>query len=145
MRIAVNAVLMYLVISGASFDPGTAGTHPHACFEDCKPRVLSLNLAAKTDAKLMAQELRDRLGTMPDILLLQEVSKVPGSDLSVAEQLAKLLDFHAVFDAPKPGPTNIGLAILSRWPLSDKTASQVRSFYKVLRYRPRMALGVTAH
>lgn len=107
-------------------------------------RVLSLNLASEKDAQRIARELTERTGVMPDILLLQEVAKLQGSETSVAEQLAQILKFHAVFGAPKPGATNIGLAILSRWPLSDKTTSKVRSFYRVLRFRPRMSLAATA-
>ena len=106
---------------------------------------MSLNLANETNAGRIARELRERTEVMPDILLLQEVAKRREAEKSVAEELAQLIHFHVVFDAPKPGATNIGLAILSRWSLSDKTVRKVRSFYRILRIRPRMALAATVH
>ena len=115
------------------------------CTTGCSPRVLSLNLASRTNENRIYGELLERTRTAPDILLLQEVAKVSGAKASVAENLAKILGYHAVFAAPKPGPTNIGLAIVSRWPLSDQSVRKVRSFYRVLRFRPRIALAATAH
>jgi endonuclease/exonuclease/phosphatase family metal-dependent hydrolase len=106
-------------------------------------RVLSLNVAAEKNADRIERELRARTG-IPDILLLQEVRKRAGAEESVAEELARLLGMHAVFDAPKPGPTNIGVAILSRWPLHDKAVRRVRRFYRVLKIRPRIAVAATA-
>jgi endonuclease/exonuclease/phosphatase family metal-dependent hydrolase len=107
--------------------------------------VLSLNLASETDAKRIARELNERTGVIPDILLLQEVAKVRGAERSVAEDLARLLGFDAVFASPRAGATTIGLAILSRWLLSDKDVRKVQSFYRLLKFRPRLALAATVH
>ena len=108
-------------------------------------RVMSLNLANNSDARRIAAEIKDRTGGVPDILLLQEVAKRNGSSISVAEEVASLLGLHAAFAAPKPGRTSMGVAILSRWPIADKKVHVVPRFYKLLKVRPRLALGVTTH
>jgi endonuclease/exonuclease/phosphatase family metal-dependent hydrolase len=108
-----------------------------------RARVLSLNLAGEKDPYRIAREIRAGTG-IPDILLLQEVRKKPGAGESVAEELAAVLGLHAVFGAPKPGPTNIGVAILSRWPLRDQALRKVRRFYRVVKIRPRLAIAATA-
>lgn len=115
------------------------------CPPQCPTRVMSINLANVSDARRIADEIKQRAGTIPDILMLQEVAKPKGANTSVAEDLAKLLGLHAIFAAPKPGPTNIGIAILSRWPLSDRKVHTVPRFYRVLKIRPRVALGATTH
>jgi endonuclease/exonuclease/phosphatase (EEP) superfamily protein YafD len=106
-------------------------------------RVLSLNLANAKDTERIARELRERTDVLPDILLLQEVAKLRASHTSVAEDLARLIGFHVVFATPKPSHTSVGLAILSRWPITDKVVRKVRRFYRVIRVRPRLALAAT--
>jgi endonuclease/exonuclease/phosphatase family metal-dependent hydrolase len=108
-------------------------------------RVMSINLANNDDARRIAGEIRERTGGVPDILLLQEVARRKGSQTSVAEELGNLLGLQAAFAAPKPGPTNIGVAILSRWPITDSKVQTVPRFYRLLKIRPRLAIGVTTH
>lgn len=106
-------------------------------------RVMSINLANKKDAARIAEEIKRDAGVVPDILLLQEVARLKGSETSVAEQVARILGMHAAFAAPKPGPTSVGVAVLSRWPIEGRAVHRVRRFYRVLKVRPRLALGVT--
>ncbi|HYO81918.1 MAG TPA: endonuclease/exonuclease/phosphatase family protein [Bryobacteraceae bacterium] len=106
---------------------------------------MSINLAAVDDANRIAKEITERSGGTPDILLLQEVIRRKGAQASVAEELAVKLRLHAAFAAPDAGATNVGVAILSRWPITNKNVKVVPRFYKLVKIRPRLALGVTAH
>jgi endonuclease/exonuclease/phosphatase family metal-dependent hydrolase len=115
------------------------------CKQPCSARIMSINIANKTDARQIADEIRQRTGGVPDLLLMQEVPKKKGAPTSIAEDIAHLLDLQVVFAAPKPGPTSVGVAILSRWPLSNARSYKVPRFYKLLKFRPRIALAVTAH
>ncbi|HYP05332.1 MAG TPA: endonuclease/exonuclease/phosphatase family protein [Bryobacteraceae bacterium] len=129
---------VWWVLFVCSLAGGWAADSQHA-------RVMSINLANKRDAHKIADEIRSRAGGVPDILLLQEVARERGADKSVAEQVGALLGLQAAFEAPKPGPTTVGVAVLSRWPMSDKTVRVVPRFYRIIKVRPRLALGVTAH
>jgi endonuclease/exonuclease/phosphatase family metal-dependent hydrolase len=106
---------------------------------------MSINLANNRDCHRIANELKERAGGVPNILLLQEVGRRRGAEASVAEELAAILGMHVAFAAPEPGPTNIGVAILSRWPLTDMKVHRVPRFYRLLKFRPRLSLAVTTH
>ena len=97
---------------------------------------MSLNIAGNTRVDAIAEEIQQKTGGVPDILLLQEAP-------NAAQELGKKLDLHVEFAAPKPGRTNMGIAILSRWPMTDRSVHRVKRFYRVLKVRPRMAMGVT--
>jgi endonuclease/exonuclease/phosphatase family metal-dependent hydrolase len=97
---------------------------------------MSLNIAGNTKVDAIAEEIKNKTGGVPDILLLQEAP-------NAAQELGKKLDLHVEFAAPSAGRTNMGIAILSRWPMTDRSDHRVKRFYRVLKVRPRMALGVT--
>jgi endonuclease/exonuclease/phosphatase family metal-dependent hydrolase len=75
---------------------------------------------------------------------MQEVPRRGGAKTSVAEDVGRALGLQTVFAAPKPGPTSVGVAILSRWPLSDVKTYKVPRFYRLVKVRPRLALSATA-
>jgi endonuclease/exonuclease/phosphatase (EEP) superfamily protein YafD len=99
-------------------------------------RIMSLNIAGNSKVDAIAEEIKQKTGGIPDVLLLQEAP-------NEAQELGKKLDLNVEFAAPKPGRTNVGIAILSRWQMTDRSVHRVKRFYRLLKIRPRMALGVT--
>ncbi|MBL8215958.1 MAG: endonuclease/exonuclease/phosphatase family protein [Bryobacterales bacterium] len=83
--------------------------------------VISLNIASQPDAASVAKELQPGgKAAGADVYLLQEVYK-PATGPSLADTLAQQLGMHAFFTPSNPGPlgSQIGIAILSRYPLQD--------------------------
>ena len=107
-------------------------------------RIASLNLGKKYGPKLVAE-----IGNEPDlraaeILLLQET--VDGPQSHVAAEIAAALGMHAVF-APVfrlNGQFEEGLAILSRYPLGEKTVTGLPHNSLHLHTRIRIVLAATA-
>jgi endonuclease/exonuclease/phosphatase family metal-dependent hydrolase len=86
-------------------------------------RVASLNLEKKYGPKLVAEIGNEPDLRAADILLLQEI--VDGPQFHVAAEIAAVLGMHAVFEPAfrLKGQFEEGLAILSRYPLGDKTVT----------------------
>lgn len=115
-----------------------------ALAEPSLPRVMSINIANHSDAIGIAREIEEGAGGIPDVLLMQEVRRTKGARTSIAEDVGHVLGLQTVFAAPKPGPTSVGVAILSRWPLSDVKTYAVPRFYRLVKVRPRIVLSATA-
>jgi endonuclease/exonuclease/phosphatase family metal-dependent hydrolase len=105
--------------------------------------VVSLNVAKSMDIERMASELTSTPRVAEaDVYLLQEVAR-EGSDPSAAEQLAARLRLYVVFGSPESGSTGSGLAILSRYPLTEPREFRLKENNVIFRSRKRMALGAT--
>ena len=140
------AVLIFLTL-GLALLPGawfyttrTANAAP-VLHPASGPRVtvLTLNLAKVTDIDSILRELRPA-----DVLLFQEVVRSDGADPSVAEVIAKRIGFHSEFGTGSPGATDVGIAVLSRFALTDAVTYQIAPVNLVFRSRKRVLLAVTA-
>src|SRR5687768_15207432 len=89
-------------------------------------RIMSLNMAGNSKVDAIAEEIKQKTGGIPDVLLLQEAP-------NEAQELGKKLDLNVEFAAAKPGRTNMGVAILSRWPMTDRSVHRVKRFYRLLK------------
>jgi endonuclease/exonuclease/phosphatase family metal-dependent hydrolase len=104
-----------------------------------KITVLTLNLAKVTEVDQIVRELRPA-----DVFLFQEVVRADGKLPSVAEKVAEKLGLHVQFASPESGATGSGIAILSRFALSDAATYGIKPIDLVFRSRKRVLLGVTA-
>jgi endonuclease/exonuclease/phosphatase family metal-dependent hydrolase len=107
--------------------------------------VVTLNLAKVTATGRILSEI----GAYPavrnaDILLFQEVKQDDGQRQCVAEEIAEKLGLHVVYSPSHTGITDQGLAILSRYPLRDKSVMPLKRYDLRFRSRYRIALSVTA-
>ena len=99
----------------------------------------SLNLAKETNADNVmraisnAPRLRDT-----DLFLFQEVAN-EGSNSSVAEEVARRLGYFAVFEAA-PSAYDQGLAVVTRYPVSDVQIRPLKACDLRFRSRNRFAL-----
>src|SRR5215831_13963831 len=102
--------------------------------------VVTLNMAKEPSAAKIARELR----TVPalrdaDVFLLQEVEP-----RSTADELASALRMYAVGSKDAVEVPNLGLAILSRYPLRDVRVRPLPRYDLVFHSRSRFALLATA-
>ena len=102
--------------------------------------VMTLNLAKVTDVDVILRELRPA-----DILLFQEIVRSRESEASVADRIGRKLGFHVQFAAPDGGSTVSGIAILSRFELSDVRVYPVPQVNLIFRTRKRVLLAATVH
>jgi endonuclease/exonuclease/phosphatase family metal-dependent hydrolase len=105
-------------------------------------RIASLNLEKKYGPKLIAEIGNEPNLRAADILLLQEVVDAPQAH--VADEVAAALGMHAVF-APAfrlNGQFEEGLAILSRYPLGEKTVTGLP--HNQLHFHTRVRIVLTA-
>jgi endonuclease/exonuclease/phosphatase family metal-dependent hydrolase len=109
--------------------------------------VASLNLARENKAERVIGELRRLQQRLQlDILLLQEVDQEPGNSGLLVAQVAEAFGHYYVFapaDLWRNGGLH-GLAILSRWPLTEIEVVPLRQFDLRFRKRCRIGLAVTA-
>jgi endonuclease/exonuclease/phosphatase family metal-dependent hydrolase len=105
--------------------------------------VVSLNMAKETDVKKVIEDLSSapRLREA-DVLLLQEVANEEDQG-SVADQVAGRLGYFAAFSPAAPGVYDQGLAILSRFPLTDVEIQPLKACNLRFRSRSRFALSAT--
>jgi endonuclease/exonuclease/phosphatase family metal-dependent hydrolase len=105
---------------------------------------VSLNLAKVTDAAAIEREIRERPRLKnADVYLLQEVAQTRADAPSVADKLAARLKLNLVFSPAKPGVIDQGLAILSRFPLKDRTVRTLKAYDLKFHSRTRLALSAT--
>lgn len=106
--------------------------------------IVSLNTAKETSAERILKELRAAppLGNA-DVYLLQEVRESPG-EACVAERLGSALGMHVAYSPAAPDVRDLGLAILSRFPLRDVRIRALKSYDLRFRSRTRFALAATA-
>jgi endonuclease/exonuclease/phosphatase family metal-dependent hydrolase len=100
--------------------------------------VVSLNLAKVTDAAAIERELREA-----DVYLFQEVALARRGAASVAEEIAARRKLNVVYSQAKPGDMDLGLAILTRFPLSGKNVRLLKAYDLKFHSRTRFALSAT--
>jgi endonuclease/exonuclease/phosphatase family metal-dependent hydrolase len=100
--------------------------------------VMTLNLAKVTDVDAIIRELRPA-----DVLMFQEVVRPSDKVPSVAEQVAAKLGLYVHFASPDGIGTESGIAILSRFPLTDVKLHKVAQVHLVFRTRRRVLLAAT--
>jgi endonuclease/exonuclease/phosphatase family metal-dependent hydrolase len=106
--------------------------------------VVTLNMARETNVdRILADFHRNPAVQRADIWLLQEVMHPHGGPDSVAHDLAKRLGVYATSSPAYPGVSGDGLAILSRYPLSDVFVRRLPTFDLRFRSRSRQALAAT--
>lgn len=106
--------------------------------------VLSLNLAMREDVETIASEMAAVGLDRVDVMLLQEVAGRPGA-ADTATELGRRLGMagvHRQAFALDDGRT-VGLATLSRYPLSDARVLPLTRFDLNFRSRERIALAAT--
>ncbi len=108
---------------------------------DCSFTAVSLNVAKERDADRILAAIRDahRLRDA-DIFLLQEVRHEPAG-LSVAERLANKLGFHVSFAEAAPEVFDQGLALVSRYPLTEVEVRPLKQCNLRFRSRTRFAMA----
>jgi endonuclease/exonuclease/phosphatase family metal-dependent hydrolase len=106
--------------------------------------VVTLNMARETNLdKILADFRTNPAVEQADVWLLQEVIHPDGGAKSVAHDLAKMLGMHVTSSPAYAGISCDGLAILSRYPLSDIHVRRLKSFDLRFRTRSRQALAAT--
>jgi len=107
-------------------------------------RIASLNIAKRYGVGALAEMTRQPDLRKADVLLLQEV--VDGANGHMAADLATALGFHFVFaPAFQLDPNFVeGLAILSRYPLRDRSVLDLPHNQLLWHTRIRIALAATA-
>lgn len=105
--------------------------------------TVSLNLAKESSSKTVVRAIRQtpRLRDA-DLFLFQEVRHTEGRS-SVAEDTARELGYSAAFQ-PSPGFVDQGVAIVSRYPLSDIRVTALKACDLRFRSRKRLSIGATA-
>lgn len=108
--------------------------------------IVSLNMAGVTDYKRILKEIRGNSTLLAaGVLLLQEVLHENSTD-GLLQNLSRELGVHAVFSSSTEPRTNgkvDGLALLSRYPITDATAFGLPMFNLNVRSRCRHALAAT--
>jgi endonuclease/exonuclease/phosphatase family metal-dependent hydrolase len=109
--------------------------------------VVSLNLDREQNATRIVQELNRTPGFGDaDFYLLQEVVRPEKSATGVADEWAAKLGYRVEFQpafSPSPGLIE-GLAILSRFPLTQREVMHLAHYDLRFRTRSRIGLAVTA-
>ena len=107
--------------------------------------VVTLNMAKSTEIDRILREFQGISALKDaDILLLQEVKQDQNARQCAAELLAARLGLHVTYSPATTGVTDQGLAILSRYPLSDVHVQPLKRFDLRYRSRTRIALAATA-
>jgi endonuclease/exonuclease/phosphatase family metal-dependent hydrolase len=119
--------------------PANIAPVAHAASNAPQLTVLTLNLAKVTAVDQILRELRPA-----DILLFQEVVRSADSNPSIAEVIARRLNMQVQFATSDRGATGSGIAVLSRFPLTQVATYQVKPINLIFRSRKRILLGVTA-
>jgi endonuclease/exonuclease/phosphatase family metal-dependent hydrolase len=119
--------------------PANIAPVAHAASNAPHLTVLTLNLAKVTAVDQILRELRPA-----DILLFQEVVRSADSNPSIAEVIARRLNMQVQFATSDRGATGSGIAVLSRYPLTQVATYQVKPINLIFRSRKRILLGVTA-
>jgi endonuclease/exonuclease/phosphatase family metal-dependent hydrolase len=102
-------------------------------------------MAKETDVGRVVREV-ERVPAVRDagILLLQEVTSPSGEGQGMAARLGAALGRRVAYAAAAPEVCDQGLAILSRYPLTDVRVRPLRAYDLGFRSRKRLALAATA-
>lgn len=105
--------------------------------------VVSLNLAKEEHCDVVMRDLRNAPRLIhADVLLLQEVVERKGQP-SLAHQLARRLGYSVAYSAEMPGVEDRGLAIISRYPISNTRVRPLPHYDLRFHSRNRFSIGTT--
>lgn len=134
-----------LLASGGWFAAGGTGSvppGPEVSAGGAKLTVVSINIAKVADVERIAREIESHpLLRDADVHLLQEV--VQEGETSFATELASRLKRTCVVAANQEGKTDLGLAILSRYPMENRVVRNLKNVHLILRSRKRILLAAT--
>ena len=105
--------------------------------------AVSLNLAKESDSNTVVKVIRQSPQLRDaDLYLFQEVGGRKRRQ-SVAEEIARKLGHHAYFDTSRANVYHQGLAIVSRYPITDRCSIPLKPCNLLFNSRHRFALGAT--
>lgn len=105
--------------------------------------AVSLNLAKEASAEKVLRAIQDAARLREaDVFLFQEVRHQEGKT-SVAHEAARELGYSAAFEAA-PGFSDQGLAIVSRYPITNVLITSLKTYDLRFRSRRRLAIAATA-
>jgi len=141
MRKVSLAVFVMLPLAGFVASSTDISANPAGIPSDRTLSTVSLNIAKETDPDKVVHALRNapRLRDA-DLYLFQEVSHEQGKP-SVAEQAARKLGYSASFAAAAPGVYDQGLAIVSRYPVTNVQIKCLKACDLRFRSRSRVAMS----
>jgi endonuclease/exonuclease/phosphatase family metal-dependent hydrolase len=106
--------------------------------------IVTLNLAKEASVARIQSEFQDVPALREaDIFLLQEVSERPANPC-VANRLGEALGLYVAYAPNRTVGSDLGLAILSRFPLRNIQIRELKRFDLLFRTRSRYALLATA-
>lgn len=140
-QVAVGIFVM-LPLAGFVASSNRIVANPPQVASDRVFSMVSLNMAKETNPDKVVQAIRNapRLRDA-DVYLFQEVSQESGKP-SVADEAAQKLGRSVSFAAAAPGASDQGLAIVSRYPMTNIEVKNLKSCN--LRFRSRNRFSVAA-
>jgi endonuclease/exonuclease/phosphatase family metal-dependent hydrolase len=104
--------------------------------------VVSLNMAKEHDVSKVFRDIEaaPRL-RKADVFLLQEVANGEGKP-SIADEMARKWGYNVAFTPSAPTVYDQGLAVISRFPISDLRVQKLKSYNLRFHTRHRLAMGV---
>jgi endonuclease/exonuclease/phosphatase family metal-dependent hydrolase len=143
VAVGVLGVFAMLPLGGFIASPSHIAANPAQIASDRTFSMVSLNMAKETDPDKVVDAIRDapRLRDA-DVYLLQEVCHTAGKP-SVADEAAHMLGYSVAFAAAAPGVYNQGLAIVSRYPITNIEIKNLKTCDLRFRSRHRFAIAAT--
>lgn len=140
MRQVLAGFVIMLPLAGVFTTSKRISASPGEAAADRTLSTVSLNMAKETDADKVVRAIREvpRLRDA-DVYLLQEVSHREGEP-SVAEEAARKLGYSSCFQPASPGVYDQGLAIISRYPISNVEIKRLKVCDLRFRSRNRFAI-----
>jgi endonuclease/exonuclease/phosphatase family metal-dependent hydrolase len=133
-----------MLLTGLGLVKSSPGSlRPHPLFAEPETMsVVSLNMAKQVNVLTVFQNISaaPRL-RQADLFLLQEVAGETGKR-SIADELAGRLGYHVAFSAAPTG-SDRGLAVVSRFPISDVSIKPLKTYNLRFRSRDRFFMALT--
>ena len=146
--VAVTSVVLTMLLSSTGWAQEDTRRGRGSIAEPVSPTlsVTTLNMAKEKDTERILKEWRANPKIWnSDVMLLQEVAHFAADRPSIGHTLAKEMNRHVV-SAPSLANRDIdGLAIISRYPLTDVELTQLAHNDMVFHTRNRIAMAVTVH
>ncbi len=141
---AILALLVCVPQAGSQkpFPPSPIVEEPRAQARGIQ--VLSLNLRGIKDGRALLKSVREG-GEVAELMLLQEVVRPAGDQPGVVDRLGEVLGMDVFFAPayPRRNGDEEGLAILSRYPLRERTVMRLPRMNLRWKSRPRIAVAAS--
>ncbi len=140
MHLIYLALLAVVLVAGFAIPVRTAANRADFA-SDRSISAVSLNLAKESDAGRVVRDihLAPRLRSA-DLFLFQEVVGGP-SGFSVAGEAARRLGYHCAFAPAASGAYDQGLALMSRYPITEPRITPLKACDLGFRSRTRFAMS----